>query len=87
MLRWHHIKVIWAVYQIFSTYTIEPEEYYLSTEFNSNEAYSNFLEKIRNRSNFDYNVSLNPNDRILTLSTCNSTGSKRIVVHAKRINE
>ena len=74
-------------YQIFSTYMIEPEDYYITTDFSSNDSYLKFLEIIKKRSNNDYQVELNPNDRIITLSTCNATGSKRIVVHAKRISE
>ena len=72
-------------YQVFSTYMINPDDYYITTDFASNESYAKFLETIQKRSNYDYQVTLNPNDRIITLSTCNTTGSKRIVLHAKRI--
>lgn len=73
-------------YEIFSVYTIEPEEYYLQTEFNDIN-YINFINKIKERSIHEYNVNVETTDKILTLSTCNDNGLKRIVVHAKEIKE
>ena len=73
------------IYQVFSTYRIEVEDYYITTNFNNDE-YIKFLNKIKNRSNYDYNVELDENDKILTLSTC--SGNKyRVVLHAKLIGE
>ena len=71
-------------YQIFSTYTIEPEEYYIQTVFNDTN-YEQFLNTIKSRSTYNYDVQLDTSDKILTLSTCNDNGNKRIVVHAKQI--
>ena len=73
-------------YQIFSSYNIEPEDYYINTEFNSNEEYSKFLKTIKSRSFYNYNTDVNINDTILTLSSCTSNGTKRVVLHAKKIN-
>ena len=69
-------------YQVFSTYVIEPEDYYIQTSFSSDD-YSSFLNTIKSRSSYPYDVSLDTNDSILTLSSCNISGSKRIVLHAK----
>ncbi len=71
------------LYQVFSTYKIETENYYLTTEF-TNEEYMSFLENIKRRSVFKYDVALNENDKIITLSTCSSNNTK-IVLHAKLI--
>ena len=73
------------LYQVFSTYISEPEEYYIQTDFNTNQEYQDFLNTIKSRSNHDYGLNVNPNDRVLTLSTCNITGTKRIVLHAKKV--
>lgn len=75
-------------YQIFSYYLIEKEEYYITTQFNSDNEFQTFLNTISNRSYRNFNVELNSNDKILTLSTCVGTGntSERNVVHAKRID-
>ena len=73
-------------YEVFSTYIIEPEEYYISTTFNTDNEFDKFVKTIKERSNYDYNVDLNNSDTILTLSSCSSLdGSKRIVLHAKLI--
>ena len=74
-------------YEIFSSYTINPEEYYITTNFEDDEAYMNFLNTIKQRSIYDYDVNINEFDKIITLSTCTETGKNRIVVHAKQILE
>ena len=74
-------------YEVFSTYTIIPEDYYIRTDFTNDEEYLSFLKEIKARSNYDYNVDLNENDSILTLSTCANNGHKRVVLHAKKIPE
>ena len=47
--------------------------------------YMKFLNKIKNRSIYDIGVSLDKNDKILTLSTCNSGGKRRTALHDKLI--
>ena len=72
------------VFKIFSIYTIEPEDYYIETNFVSNNFFS-FVNRIRLRSIYDFKEKLKRSDNILTLSTCINNGEKRIVVHAKRV--
>ena len=74
-------------YEVFSTYIIEPEDYYITTNFNSNKEYLSFLNELKARSNNNYNVELDYSDKILTLSTCTSGGKKRVVLHAKLVNK
>lgn len=76
------------IYQIFSYYLIEKEEYYITTSFNNDTEFQTFLNTISSRSYRDFNVKVNINDKILTLSTCVGTGntSERNVIHAKRIS-
>ena len=71
------------VYRVFSTYIINPEDYYITTYFANNEEFGKFLENIASRSSIDFNLPISANDRILTLSTCTSDSVNRIVVHAK----
>ena len=73
------------VYEVFSVYTIKAESYYLTTYFNNDESYLNFLNEMKSRSIHDFGVNLNSTDKILTLSTCDSTGKSRVVLHAKQI--
>ena len=73
-------------YQVFSTYSITPEDYYINTIFNSDDEYSKFINKIKSRSNYDYNIEVDSSDKVLTLSNCIGDGKKRVVLHAKLIN-
>lgn len=78
-----HTNSIW---QIFSTYQTPDTNDYIQTDFASNSEYTDFLNLLRSRSNFDFRTELGSNDKILTLSTCaGSTSSDKIVVHAKLI--
>lgn len=71
-------------YQIFSCYEIEAEDYYIQTEFASDSEYEEFLKTISSRSIYDFQIVVNHQDSIITLSTCTDDGQKRIVVHAKK---
>ena len=71
-------------YQVFSTYQILSEDYYIKTNFTTDEEYQTFLSTISKRSNYNYNIELNKEDTILTLSTCSSDDKYRIVLHAKK---
>lgn len=73
------------VWEVFSTYTIEKEEYYIQSNFSSDEEYISFLNTIKNRSTYKYDVNISKEDKILTLSTCTNVGEGRTVLHAKLI--
>lgn len=73
-----------TLWQVFSIYKIPTTNDYIQTEFISDYEYNEFLQKIKNRSQFKFNTSLNTNDRILTLSTC-YTNNQKVVLHAKLI--
>lgn len=75
-----------TLWQIFSVYKIPEESYYITTNFNTNEEYSKFLNTIKQRSIHNFNTNLDTNDKILTLSTCYSD-TERTVVHAKLIKK
>lgn len=74
-----------SVWVIFSTYTTEPVTDYLRTNF-KNYDYEEFLNTIKSRSIHDFGINVTTNDKILTLSTCNDAGTKRIAVHAKMVS-
>lgn len=67
-------------YKIFSIYTIQPEEYYITTSFKNNE-FEKFKEKLKERSIIKIDVDLE-NKNIITLSTCHNHGVKRLAIHA-----
>lgn len=76
----------YAKYQVFSVYTLEAEDYYITTNFASNESFANFIEKIKSRSIKNFGIEVTGEDKILTLSTCADNNKYRVVLHAKKIN-
>ncbi len=74
-------------YQVFSIYSIEKEEYYITTKFNSTRDFQDFINTVKKRSKIDFSVDVTTKDKLLTLSTCRGSGgtSKREVIHAKRV--
>lgn len=73
------------LWEVFSTYTIDSEDYYIKTSFTTDEDYEEFLKTIKTRSIYNFNINVTTEDRILTLSTCTNIGEGRTVVHAKLI--
>ena len=73
-------------YQVFSVYSIPVEEYYINTIFKNDDDFYKFIKKLKSRSVYNFNVSLEKTDKILTLSTCNSGGKNRTVLHAKLVD-
>ena len=71
-------------YKVFSVYQIDVEDYYIQTDFAGNE-FKNFVDKLKSRSEYDFNVEVNNDDQILTLSTCGISSKYRVVVHAVKV--
>ena len=74
-----------TMWQVFSVYTIPKESYYITPSFNSNEAYGEFLNTMKSRSEVEFSAEVNTSDKILTLSTCKDNFGNRVVMHAKLI--
>ena len=73
-----------TLWQVFSVYHIKTTSDYLQTDFSNNKEYQKFLNKLINRSVFNFNTKINSTDNILTLSTCYSK-TERVVMHGKLI--
>jgi len=73
------------VFQIFSIYTIPSENYYIETDFSSSTDKEKWLNTMKERNTTSFDTSVNTNDKILTLSTCQNNNGGRIVVQAKLI--
>jgi len=76
-----------AEYQVFSVYRIENEDYYITTNFGTDNKFQKFIDKIKSRSLKDFEIDVTTNDNILTLSTCADNNKYRVVLHAKKITE
>lgn len=73
-----------SLWQIFSVYSIPTETYYLTTNFSTDEEYQKFIDTLTSRSKYNFNASVNTNDKIITLSTC-LNNNERVVLHARLI--
>lgn len=85
----NHVVKLSTEYQntmwlVFSVYRIAETSDYLDINFNNNERYMDFLNMLQDRSELNFDVSLNEEDKILTLSTCYKEND-RVVLHAKLI--
>lgn len=73
-----------TLWQVFSVYHVPTTSDYIVTDFSNDTTYQNFLNFIKERSIYDFNVDLDAQDKIMTLSTCYSSKEK-LVMHAKLI--
>lgn len=74
-----------STYEVFSIYQVKAEDFYIQTNFPTDEKYQEFLDVIKSRSVKKYDTNLTTNDKILTISTCGKENEYRVVLHAKRI--
>lgn len=74
-------------FQIFSIYTIPTTNDYLDITFPTTDAYQSYIDLVKGRSIYDFNIEVATDDKILTLSTCANGNDKRLVIHAKLIKE
>ena len=74
-----------TMWQVFSVYKIKAESYYITTDFSSDASYQTFINEMKNRSIYDFNVDVTIDDKLLTLSTCYNDYGMRLVVQAKLV--
>ncbi len=75
-------------FEIFSAYSTSTDFYYIDTTFKNIEEYGQYLQKLKQKSEYDTNVEIQKEDTILTLSTCDyNLVDGRYVVHAKLVKE
>lgn len=73
-------------WEIFSVYITEAEYDYRQPSFANDTDFSNYMNRLKARSMYDTGVVLNPDDEVLTLSTCIYTfDDARFAVHARKI--
>ena len=73
-------------YRVFSVYVTNANDPYIRTDFEDANQYSQFLNTITNKSLYKSDITVNENDRILTLSTCSyEFKNARLAIHAKLV--
>lgn len=73
------------IYEVFSVYQIEAEDYYITTDFEDNTSFQKFINKLKSRSKKEFKADITNASQILTLSTCGNSNKYRIVVHAVKV--
>ena len=73
-----------TLWQVYSVYRIPTTSDYLRTEFYGDDDINEFNNMVIERSYYNFNTTVDPSDRILTLSTCYNNYDK-VVLHAKLI--
>lgn len=73
----------WKIISIYRTdYTTD----YLKTSFYNDEQFMKFVDMIKGRSIYNFNVPVSASDKILTLSTCSGSNNRRLAIHAVLIS-
>lgn len=73
-------------WKIFSIYRTDYTTDYLKTSFFNDEQFMNFVNLIKGRSIYNFNVNVDAGDKILTLSTCTGSNNRRLAIHAVLID-
>ena len=68
-------------YEVFSLYITDS----YNVEILRNTLSESIIKQAIEKSSYDYNIDVDENDQILTLSTCFNEGKKRVIVHARKI--
>ena len=75
-------------YKVFSVYITDINDNYTKTSFEDKDEYKEFLERIKNKSIYKSDISVNENDKIITLSTCSyEFDDARLLVTGKLIDK
>ena len=73
-----------TLWQVFSVYRIKTTNDYIKVTFADDKEFGNFVNMLKSRSAHNFNTTVKPTDKILTLSTCYNQTDK-VVLHAKLI--
>ncbi|GLC87703.1 SrtB family sortase [Lysinibacillus piscis] len=74
--------------EVFAAYETTIDFYYIETELSDDTAFLNFINAIQARSAIEMDVEIEPEDQIITLSTCKNAilqDDNRFVVHGKLV--
>lgn len=69
-------------WEIFSLYRVNVADYGMRITFDNNEKWQEFIDMLKKRSNYNFNVEIGENDKIITLSTCTNDPNQRMLLHA-----
>ncbi len=73
------------IYQVFSVYKINANNFDSRNEFSSDEDFQKFIDNALNKSIYNFNINVSKDDDLLTLYTCANNTQYRIILQAKKI--
>lgn len=74
--------------EVFAAYETTIEFYYIETDFETDEQFMHYIDEVKQRSTIDMPVDVQPDDEIITLSTCNNlvtSSDRRYVIQGKLV--
>ncbi len=74
-----------TLWKVFSVYVVPAEAYYLTHNFENNQAFQKWIDTMKSRSIYNFDTNASTTDKFLTLSTCKDYKGNRIVVQAKLV--
>ena len=74
-------------YEVFSIYTITAVDFNSQTSFANSTDYINYINQLTKRSVYNFKTSFSNTEPIITLSTCASNNTYRVILHAKLISQ
>lgn len=78
-------KTGFYVYEIFAVSVVSPDSEVYTLEFENDAAFMDYIARTKERSIYDTGVDVEPEDKIISLSTCVNKNVDRLVVQAKRL--
>lgn len=73
-------------YEVFSVYITSPDSDTYTIGLADNTDFMNYIEKMQAQSIYSTGVTVNENDKIITLSTCVNKNVDRLIVQARRLD-
>lgn len=70
------------IFRVFSSYMAQPDNYAIKSNIVDEDTQGKYIKEMLERSDVVYNVVPDKSDQLLTLSTCDKSGKKRILVHS-----
>lgn len=74
--------------EVFAAYETTIDFYYIETDFETDEEFNQYIDEVKERSSIEMPVDVNPDDEIITLSTCDNlvtSNDRRYVVQGKLV--
>lgn len=73
-------------YQIFAYADVPADSVVYQVPYGADDSFESFIQQLRKQSYYDTGVEVTQNDKVVTLSTCSTTGM-RFIVNAVRVDE